>query len=158
MHMKYITTKQASENWNISQRRVAVLCVQNRICGAIKAGKTWLIPSTCDKPEDERSSKKYKYKIDSGKNDGCYIDEPQRSYFVKTELMLDSKIIQNAKRYFIKKGKTLSEGISDYLKSLTSDDNNDFRDSYKDGFFSLFGCAPDIEVSENDLTAEEIEL
>jgi len=53
-NMNYITSLQAAEKWNISQRRVAILCEQNRISGAFKAGKTWLIPSDCEKPKDRR--------------------------------------------------------------------------------------------------------
>ncbi|MGD9566867.1 MAG: helix-turn-helix domain-containing protein [Sedimentibacter sp.] len=52
--MKYLTTKQASELWNISQRRVAILCDKGRITGVEKAGKTWLIPKDASKPSDLR--------------------------------------------------------------------------------------------------------
>lgn len=52
--MEFITTKQAAEKWNISQRRVAILCEQGRIASAVKAGKTWLLPPDIQKPEDAR--------------------------------------------------------------------------------------------------------
>lgn len=52
--MDFLTTKELSEKWNISQRRIAVLCEENRIEGAIKKGKTWLIPSDLKKPTDGR--------------------------------------------------------------------------------------------------------
>lgn len=52
--MEYITTKQASEKWGISQRRVRILCQQNRITGVVKAGKSFLIPITATKPNDNR--------------------------------------------------------------------------------------------------------
>lgn len=38
--MEFLTTKQAAELWGISPRRVALLCAQGRIPGAVKAGKT----------------------------------------------------------------------------------------------------------------------
>lgn len=52
--MDYLTTIEMSEKWGISSRRVALLCVQHRIDGAIKKGKTWLIPCGSLKPEDGR--------------------------------------------------------------------------------------------------------
>lgn len=54
--MEFLTTKQASELWKISPRRIAILCEQERIAGAIKAGKTWLLPIGSQKPEDARLS------------------------------------------------------------------------------------------------------
>lgn len=52
--MEFLTTKEISERWNISARRVAILCEDGRLEGAVKKGKTWLIPSTVTKPEDGR--------------------------------------------------------------------------------------------------------
>ena len=43
-----------SEKWNITSRRISVLCSQGRIEGVIKKGKTWLIPSDAEKPADAR--------------------------------------------------------------------------------------------------------
>ena len=50
--MEYLTTVEMSEKWNISSRRIGVLCAQNRIPGVIKKGKTWLIPSDTEKHKD----------------------------------------------------------------------------------------------------------
>lgn len=52
--MEFKTTKQAAHEWGISARRVAVLCEQGRIEGAVKAGKTWLMPPETSKPSDLR--------------------------------------------------------------------------------------------------------
>ena len=41
--MEYLTTVEMSEKWNISSRRIGVLCASGRIEGVIKKGKTWLI-------------------------------------------------------------------------------------------------------------------
>mgnify|MGYP000900388794 FL=1 len=56
--MEYLTTVEMSEKWNITSRRIGVLCSEGRIDGAIKKGKTWLIPSDTAKPEDARYKKK----------------------------------------------------------------------------------------------------
>lgn len=52
--MGYLTTVEMSKIWGISSRRIALLCEQNRIDGAIKKGKTWLIPENSIKPVDGR--------------------------------------------------------------------------------------------------------
>ena len=52
--MEHITAKQAAEKWNISQRRVQVLCEQGRIRGAVRLGWAWAIPKDAEKPEDAR--------------------------------------------------------------------------------------------------------
>jgi len=61
--MDFMTTKQASAAWSISQRRVAILCEQGRIKGVEKAGTVWLIPNKAQKPLDARvKSGKYRKK------------------------------------------------------------------------------------------------
>ena len=52
--MDYMTASQASKKWNISQRRVQILCAEGRIPGAFKLGEAWAIPSKLSKPEDRR--------------------------------------------------------------------------------------------------------
>ena len=52
--MDYLTTVEMSKRWNISSRRIGVLCTDGRIDGAIKKGKMWLIPSDAAKPLDAR--------------------------------------------------------------------------------------------------------
>ena len=52
--MKYLSTTQAAEKWELSARRVALLCEQRRIEGAQKAGSNWIIPENAEKPADAR--------------------------------------------------------------------------------------------------------
>ena len=52
--MQYMTANQASKQWNISQRRVQILCAEGRIPGVFKLGETWAIPIDTKKPEDKR--------------------------------------------------------------------------------------------------------
>ena len=58
--MEYMTASQAADKWNISQRRVQILCAQNRIKGVFKLGENWAIPITAPKPEDKRKRKNEK--------------------------------------------------------------------------------------------------
>ena len=46
--------KQAAEKWGISERRVQILCKENRIPGVSKIGYMWLIPKSAVKPFDKR--------------------------------------------------------------------------------------------------------
>ena len=56
--MDFISVKQASEKWEISQRRIQKLCEDNRIEGVSKFGRSWLIPKTAQKPSDKRFKNK----------------------------------------------------------------------------------------------------
>lgn len=53
-NMEYLIITQVAEKWGIKQRRIRVLCTENRIVGAQKVGSVWLIPSDVEKPKDER--------------------------------------------------------------------------------------------------------
>ena len=52
--MEYMSAPQAAEKWGISERRVQILCKENRIPGASKLGYMWLIPKDAEKPVDGR--------------------------------------------------------------------------------------------------------
>ena len=63
MAVEYMTAAQAAEKWNISQRRVQVLCAEGRLSGVFKLGEVWAIPKDIEKPADGRNRKKYYEKI-----------------------------------------------------------------------------------------------
>ncbi len=50
----FMTVKEASAKWGISDRRIRVLCAEGKIPGAIKEGKTWKFPVDTVKPIDRR--------------------------------------------------------------------------------------------------------
>lgn len=50
----YITLKEAAAKWGISERRIRILCTDNRIEGASKMGPIWVIPADAIKPDDKR--------------------------------------------------------------------------------------------------------
>ena len=52
--VSFMSAKEAAEKWDISQRRVAVLCSENRIGGAMMVGNMWIIPGDAEKPADRR--------------------------------------------------------------------------------------------------------
>ena len=49
-----ISTAEAAALWNLSPRRVAILCKEGRIPGAVLEGRRWLIPADAQKPSDNR--------------------------------------------------------------------------------------------------------
>ena len=53
--LSYMSAKEAAEMWDISQRRVAVLCSEKRINGAMMVGNMWIIPRNAEKPIDMRT-------------------------------------------------------------------------------------------------------
>lgn len=54
----FMTVKQASEKWGISDRRIRVLCSEGKIQGAYQEGRGWKIPVDARKPADGRYKSK----------------------------------------------------------------------------------------------------
>lgn len=52
--MDYITPKEASQKWGITERRIQKLCEERRIDGVVRFGKVWAIPKDAEKPVDGR--------------------------------------------------------------------------------------------------------
>lgn len=99
--MKYLSTAETANKWGISQRRVSLLCSEGRIYGAVKAGKTWIIPETSVKPIDERAS-----------ND-ISVSEPYIAY--GSSLNLNPELVKQAALYFASKGESLTEAVNQFL-------------------------------------------
>ena len=57
----YMTIKEVAEKWDITPKRVQVLCISGRIEGAAKFGRECSIPIEAEKPVDKRvTTGKYK--------------------------------------------------------------------------------------------------
>lgn len=52
--MEYLSIKQTAEKWEITPRRLQILCSQDRVKGAIRIGNYWAIPVDAMKPADRR--------------------------------------------------------------------------------------------------------
>ena len=65
--MEYLSAKEVAEKWNISRRRVQVLCEEGRIPGAFKLSDVWVIPEDAEKPADRRKTKKKQTKREVAK-------------------------------------------------------------------------------------------
>ena len=60
--MDFITVAEAAKKWNISERRIQKLCEENRVDGAIKFSRIWVIPKETVKPIDARFKKAKEHK------------------------------------------------------------------------------------------------
>jgi len=45
----YITVQEASEKWGVSPRQIQILCKNNRIPGATRLSRIWIIPNNIEK-------------------------------------------------------------------------------------------------------------
>ena len=83
--MEYMTTKEAEEKWNISERRIRQLLSEGRIEGAVKVGSIWNVPKDAIKPTDKRIIKP---------DDNNFIIDLDDNYFDEVDSLkkeLDSK-------------------------------------------------------------------
>lgn len=83
--MEFMTTKEAVEKWNISERRIRQLLQDGRIEGAVKVGNSWNIPIDTEKPVDKRIIKP---------DDNKFIIDLDDNYFEEVDSLkrkLDSK-------------------------------------------------------------------
>lgn len=56
--VEYRSVAETAERWDLTVRRVQILCNQNRVSGAIKQSGIWLIPYWAKKPERMKAGKK----------------------------------------------------------------------------------------------------
>ena len=55
MELEWITPLQASEKWGITERQVQAMCKTEKIAGALRVSKVWLIPKDAPRPIDGRT-------------------------------------------------------------------------------------------------------
>ena len=68
--MQYITVQEAAKKWGVTTRRVQMLCNENRIKGAYRFGKSWMIPATAVLPNARK------------KNEEPHLPMPRKSPFL----------------------------------------------------------------------------
>ena len=54
----YLSVRETSYKWNVSERRVNQYVTEGRIPGVERFGRSWAIPENAKKPEDPRRAKK----------------------------------------------------------------------------------------------------
>ncbi len=124
----YISVNDAATKFNISKRRVQLLCEQGRISGANMVSGVWLIPETAPKPVDGRRKR---------------IDDNQISFFEVSQkaLTVDDvckalSISKATAKNWIRLGKIVPdigdqlfspEYIERFIAELKSDDNTKLK-------------------------------
>ena len=124
----YISVNDAATKFNISKRRVQILCEQGRISGASMVSGVWLIPETAPKPADGRKKR---------------IDDNQLSFFDATQKILTVddvcktlSISKATAKNWIRLGKIVpdigdqlfsAEYVERFVAELKSDDNTKLK-------------------------------
>lgn len=124
----YISVNDAATKFNISKRRVQLLCEQGRISGANMVSGVWLIPETAPKPVDGRKKR---------------IDDNQLSFFDVTQKLLTVddvcktlSISKATAKNWIRLGKIVpdigdqlfsTEYVEKFVAELKSDDNTKLK-------------------------------
>lgn len=54
--MDYITVKEAAQKWGVTPRRVQILCSQEKIKGAYRFGRSWMIPMRAVLPSSAKAN------------------------------------------------------------------------------------------------------
>lgn len=54
--MDYLKIEEAASKWGLGIRRVQILCAKGKIEGAVKFGRSWMIPKDATKPADGRTA------------------------------------------------------------------------------------------------------
>lgn len=52
----FITVQEVAERWGVTPRQVQILCKENRIVGATRISRIWVIPEDAEKPTGKRRS------------------------------------------------------------------------------------------------------
>lgn len=63
--MDYLPIQELSNRWNISKRRIQILCKEGRIAGAKMIGNMWVIPVDAKRPNDARTKSPIKINTES---------------------------------------------------------------------------------------------
>lgn len=50
----YITAQEAAEKWGVTVRQVQILCKENRVVGATRLSRIWIIPENAPKPTGDK--------------------------------------------------------------------------------------------------------
>ena len=95
--MNFMTIKEVSEKWDISERRIRQLIQDGRILGAKKIGAAWYIPNDAGKPIDKRVKEEIEFKIDLPEDYFKEVDEKLSKLNSKRPLSKEAtESLQNA--------------------------------------------------------------
>ena len=85
--MDYLSVNEAEKKWNISARRLQQLCKSGAINGAVKQGRTWLIPEDAElSPKRNAKSRTGRLPLPVGVSG--YIETVSNYYYVDKTLLI----------------------------------------------------------------------
>lgn len=159
--LQYITAKEAAEKWNISQRRVSILCAENRIPDVAMLGNMWIIPRNSEKPADARKEKQ----ITRNENARPFVKwvggKTQLINILKNHLpdCMETKITKYAEP-FVGGGAFLFDLVNtyDFEEVYINDNNKELINVYntvKNNCFALTSNLKNLEDEYNSLSEEE---
>ena len=141
--MEYISVKEASEKWKITERVVRQYCMDGRVPGAFITGKTWNIPEVAEKPVRKPRKKPVPEtggavpdvigRLPVSIGNTSYIEVSSECYYVdKTLLIRDLIDDRNMVTLFIRPrrfGKTLAVSmLKTFFEKTAEDTSRYFKD------------------------------
>lgn len=103
--MEFLTAREIAQQWNISSRMAAYYCKTGKIAGAMKKGKTWLIPAHAEKPVDNRFSKNRIVVDDNPELQGEYykinrMDSENKAVYRANDIYKNLGLTRETLRYY----------------------------------------------------------
>lgn len=158
--LQYMSARDAAARWNISQRRVSVLCAENRIPNAAMLGNMWIIPIDAVKPTDARKNNGIKGSGDARPFVKWAGGKGQLLDVLKSNL--PTGIGTTIKKYaepFVGGGAFLFALLNEYSfeEIYISDNNKELVNTYnaiKNNCIELLSALCDLQTEYNSLSEE----
>lgn len=96
-----ISVKEAAMRWELAERTVRGLCISGKIPGAVKSGRSWLIPAGAEKPVDNRIKT------------GAYVREKSRPKYLPLPVGVSDYRLASTEYYYIDKTMMLKDFIDE---------------------------------------------
>ena len=168
----YIHVKEAAKLWNIGERQVSHLCKIGKVNGALKQGRSWMIPVDAEKPADQRiktgayiqSAKTVKLPLPVGISD--YRLASSSYYYIDKTMMIKDFIDERPMVSLITRprrfGKTLNmDMLRVFFEKTDSDTSVYFKDkkiwACGEQYRAYQGKYPVIYVTFKDVKCESWE-
>lgn len=143
--MEYLPIQEFSDRWNISKRRVQILCREGRIDGAKMIGNMWAIPENAARPTDARIKNPA---IENSEEQSSDVRKELKKLLKKLFKITDSLCIPDAEKRTYALSAIASGLCTSYLKEKKAGE-----EIYNIIFKDIAGYEGNIEI-ENKLTAE----
>lgn len=98
---KKISAKEAARRWDLSERRITGLCREGSIPGAVKNGRSWMIPEDAVRPEDNRIKT------------GNYVQADRQPKFLPLPIGVSDYRLASTEYYYIDKTMMIKDFIDE---------------------------------------------